>query len=97
MESGSYVSWPFHNLSSGMKQVCWSRGFFLAPTATSKVQKDESLDWKTWSFCLLDSHPCPQAGAYISQQDSEDLSHGPLGQFSTWEANLIIWTLVYPS
>lgn len=31
----------------------WFRGFFLAPAATSQVQKDESLDYKNLGLLFL--------------------------------------------
>lgn len=40
---------------------------FLAPTATSQVQKDERLGWGNMGLLFIGSHSCSQAGAYISQ------------------------------
>lgn len=31
----------------------WFRGFFLAPTATSQVQKDESLDYENLELLFI--------------------------------------------
>lgn len=73
----------------------WSRGFFLAPTATSQVYKDESLGWgnlgllfiglAVYSIIILVHGLEPT----LANRTRGDLSPDPLGQFSIWETKVI--------